>query len=95
MCRLEGAKSLDMHPMPIVSHWTWIPGDIIINDYAAAGRSNWLEGLWLRHAGPHSEAYSLAARQRLFPLDGQGGDVILDACQKIAKELVEGTFPWR
>ncbi len=72
----------------------WLPGDNIINEYAAAGRSEWLDGLGPRHAGSHTGAYSLAVEQRLTPLDGQGGDVIRDALQKIAKELAEGTFPW-
>lgn len=72
----------------------WLKRDAMTREYTAQGREEWLEGIGPRHEGPHSPAYSRAVRNRIEPLDGQPADVIRDELQKIAKELIEGTFPW-
>ncbi len=66
----------------------------MLDEYAARGQANWLDGLGPRHDGSHSNAYTRAVRDRIVPLDGLGADVIRNELQKIAKELIEGTFPW-
>jgi hypothetical protein len=66
----------------------------MMDEYAARGQSNWLDGLGPRHEGSHSTAYSEEVRKRIVPLDGLGADVIRNELQMIAKELIEGSFPW-
>jgi hypothetical protein len=66
----------------------------MVNDYATAGRSNWLDGLGPVHEGPGTQAYMTALRDRLRLVQVQPPDVIRDELQKIGKEIVEGTFTW-
>jgi hypothetical protein len=76
------------------SNGVWMPTDLIIDEYNAAGRADWLQGVGPRHQGSHTGAYHQAVTARLTPLDGQPAAVIRDELQKIANELVEGSFPW-
>jgi hypothetical protein len=71
-----------------------LSGDAVIYAYTKDGRLDWLEGLGPRHQGSHSPAYRIAVRDRILPLDGQPPDIIRNELQKIAHELIEGTFPW-
>jgi hypothetical protein len=66
----------------------------IVNEYAAKGQADWLDGLGPLHEGRHSEAYSQAVLERLTLVRGQPADVIRNELQKIAQELIDGTFPW-
>ena len=72
----------------------WLPRQKMINDYTSAGKGNWLEGLGPVHEGNNTYAYMDAIRDRLLPVQGQPADVIRDELQRIAKEIVEGTFTW-
>lgn len=72
----------------------WLPRQKMIDEYAARGQSKWLDGLGPRHEGSHRASYSDEVFERLRPLRGQPPDVIRNTLQQIAKELIEGTFPW-
>lgn len=72
----------------------WLPRQKMLDEYAARGQSNWLDGVGPRHEGSHTQRYSDAVAKRIIRLDGLGADVIRNELQSIAKELIEGTFPW-
>lgn len=72
----------------------WLPMQKMINDYQAAGKANWLDGVGIPHENIHTPVYKNAVLQRLRAVQGQSANVIRDELQSIAKELVEGTFPW-
>lgn len=72
----------------------WLPRQKMIDEYAARGQANWLDGLGPLHEGRHSEAYSNAVLARLNVVRGQPADVIRNELQQIAQELIDGTFHW-
>lgn len=67
----------------------------MIRGYETDGNGDWLDGTGVVHEGPHTKVYRNEVNRRLLLADPLGADAVRDALQKIANELVEGTFPWK
>ncbi len=93
-------EAAEMH-LDEAANGVWLKTSAMEQRFAAQGRSNWLDGLGVRHNGSHTAGYREAVNARLRVFEtlpvhpvNERALALRNELQVIAKELTEGTFTW-